>query len=154
MNLRAFSVAVAAVAFAAAAPMAAHAQWWAQHPAYLHAMQDLRQAYWLESHHETSDPAQSADEGHALAEIRTAYKALKDAAVIDDKDIDDLPPPNFDFSDHRGRLHRALDLLHQAHDQIANQEDNPAARGLRDNAVHHIDEAGRFTQAAIDEWHF
>ena len=154
MNLRALSVAAAAIACAAAAPMAAHAQWWSQHPAYLHAMSNLRTAYWLEAHREPADPAQSADEGNALREIRAAYKELKDAALVDDKDIDDQPPANFTYGDHAGRLHRALDLLHDAHDQIAKEEDNPSARGLRDRAAHHIDDAGRFTAAAIDAWHF
>jgi hypothetical protein len=153
MNVKALTLA-AALACAAAAPMAAHAQWWAQHPAYLHAMSNLRLAYWLEAHHEAVDPQQNDDETRAMAAIRGAYQDLKGAAITDDKDIDDQPPANFDFSDHRGRLHRAMDLLRDAHDQLVKEEDNPDARGLRDRAVHHIEDAGRFTAAAIDDWHF
>ena len=154
MNLKTLSLAVAAMACAAAAPMAAHAQWWSQHPAYLHAMSNLRTAYWLEAHRMPDDPAQSQDEGRALREIRAAYQELKNASLVDDKDIDDQPPANFAFGDHRGRLHQAMDLLKDAHDQIAREEDNPAARGLRDRAAHHIDDAGRFTAAAINAWGF
>jgi hypothetical protein len=154
MNLKTLSAGVVAMACCAAAPLAAHAQWWSQHPAYLHAMANLRTAYWLEAHREPAGPAQSADERKALNEIRVAYQELKDASLVDDKDINDQPPANFDFGDHGGRLHRALDLLRDAHDQIAKEEDNPAARGLRDRAAHHIDDAGRATAAAIHAWHF
>ena len=139
---------------AVALPFAAQAQWWSQHPGYLHAMSDLRSAYWLISHHETFDPAANDEERHALGEIRAAYGDLKQAAIVDNKDIDDQPPADFRFEDHRGRLRHALDLLHKAHNDIASEEDNPAARGLRDRSIRHIDDAGRWTDAALHAWHF
>ncbi len=136
------------------APAAAHAQWWAQHPAYVRAMSNLRQANWLLAHHDNWDQPANQAEGRAMAEIRAAYQELKGAAILDEKDIDDPPPPSFPFGDHRGRLHRAMDLLNQTHSEITAEEDNPAARGLRDRAVSHVDAAGRWTQAAINFWNY
>jgi hypothetical protein len=45
-----------------------------------------------------------------MKQIRYAYQALKDASIMDDKDIDAQPPADLTFYDHRGRLHHALDL--------------------------------------------
>ena len=139
---------------ALALPMAAQAQWWAQHPAYLHAMSNLRQAYWLIERHDDWDSPAKPEEARAANEIRAAYQELKQAAIVDDKDIDDQPPPNFPWGDHRGRLHKAMDLLRDSHNQVSGEEDTPQARGLRDRAVKHIDEAGRWTDAAIHAWNF
>ena len=47
-----------------------------------------------------------------------------------------------------------MDLLNQTHSEITAEEDNPAARGLRDRAVSHVDAAGRWTQAAINFWNY
>jgi len=135
-------------------PVAAQAQWWSQHPGYLHALSDLRTAYWLIQHRGADDPAQANEENHALGEVRAAYQELEQASIADGKNISDQPPPGFVWGDHGGRLHKALDLLRKAHDEIGSEEDNPAARGLRDRANHHIDNAGRWTAAALQFWHF
>ncbi len=139
---------------ALALPIAAQAQWWSQHPGYLHALSDLRSAYWLIQHRGANDPAQANEENHALGEIRAAYGELQKASIVDGKNIYDQPPPDFAWGDHGGRLHRALDLLRKAHDEIGAEEDNPAARGLRNRATGHIDAAGRWTAAALQFWHF
>ena len=89
-----------------------------------------------------------------MAAIRAAYGDLQQAAIMDDKNIDDQPPAQMNWADHSGRLHEAEALLHRAHNDLAQEEDNPAARGLRDRAVHHIDDAGRLTAAAISDWRF
>jgi hypothetical protein len=135
-------------------PAAAQAQWWSQHPGYLHAMSDLRTAYWLVQHRGADDPVQRAEEAQALNEIRAAYQQLKQASIMDNKDIEDQPPPDFVWGDHGGRLHKAEDLLQQAHNEIGLEEDNPAARGLRNRATVHIDNAGRQVAAAMQAWHF
>ena len=137
-----------------AVPVAAQAPWWSQHPGYLHAMSDLRTAYWLIQHRAPSDPGQSAAERRAMGAIRVAYSDLQQAAIRDDKNIDDQPPPQTSWNDHGGRLHEAEQLLRRAHDDLAQEEDNPAARGLRAHAQRHIDDAGRLTAAAISDWHF
>ena len=135
-------------------PAAAQGQWWSQHPGYLHAMSDLRTAFWMIQHRAPSDPGQSAAEGRAMGEIHAAYGALQRAAVMDDKNIDDQPPAQMSWADHAGRLHEAETLLHRARNDLAQEEDNPAARGLRDRALYHIDDAGRLTAIANSEWGF
>jgi hypothetical protein len=135
-------------------PFAAQAQWWQHHPHYLHAMSDLRSAYWLISHHDPMDPAQSGEEMRAMKQIRYAYQALKDASIMDDKDIDAQPPADMAFYDHRGRLHKALDLLRDSRNDVRGEEDDPAARGLRHDAGKRIDDAIRATEDAIHSWSF
>lgn len=51
----------------------------AHHPAYLHALADLRTARWLIDHR-PGDWAQSADEGEAVRQIDAAIGDLKQAA--------------------------------------------------------------------------
>jgi hypothetical protein len=135
-------------------PFAAQAQWWQHHPHYLHAMSDLRTAYWLIQHHDTMDPAVNDEERHAMKEIRYAYQALKDASIMDDKDIDAQPPSDMAWYDHRGRLHHALDLLRDAANDVRGEEDDPAARGLRHDAGKRISDAIRATEDAIRFWNF
>jgi hypothetical protein len=154
MGYRSLKIALTVGLFSLTIPLAAQAQWWQQHPKYLHAMSDLRSAYWLIQHHDPMDPAASFEEGRAMKQIRYAYQALKDASIVDDKNIDDQPPAQFNFYDHRGRLHRALDLLHEAHDDVAGEEEDPAARGLRRDAMRRIDKAAEATDEAIHSWHF
>jgi hypothetical protein len=137
-------------AFATCAlPLAAQAQWWQHHPKYLHAMSDIRTAYWLIAHHEQADPVARPEERAALNSIRYAYRDLKDASIVDEKDIDALPPAQMNFYDYRGRLHHALDLLREAHHDVEGEEDDPAARGLRHRALHDIDRAIHDTEIAI-----
>jgi hypothetical protein len=135
-------------------PFAAHAQWWQHHPHYLHAMSDMRTAYWLIEHHDTMDPVVNDEERSALRDIRYAYQVLKDASIMDDKDIDAQPPADMTFYDHRGRLHHALDFLHHAREDVRGEEDDPAAAGLRHDAGKRIDAAIRSTEAAIRFWNF
>jgi len=144
-----FKIAMIGMVAALMLPLAAHAQWWQRHPAYLHAMSDLRQAYWLVQHHEKHDPFGGNEERTALKAIHEAYQALKDASITDDKNIDDQPPADMTFGDHKGRLRQALQLLHDAHNEVAREEEDPAARGFRDDALAHIDKAAKATNAAM-----
>lgn len=142
-------------AFAVVAiPVAAQAQWWQHHPKYLHAMSDIRTAYWLIAHHERTDPVARPEERTALIAIRYAYRDLKDASIVDEKDIDAQPPAQTNFYDYRGRLHHALDLLREAHHDVEGEEDDPAARGFRGRAMRDIDKAIQATEAAIHAWMF
>jgi hypothetical protein len=133
-------------------PVAAQAQWWQHHPKYLHAMSDLRTAYWLVAHHENSEPEGRPEEQHALKEIGRAYQDLKDASIVDEKNLNDQPPADMNFYDRRGRLHHALDLLHEARNDIQGEEDDPAAMNFRHTALRDIDKAIRFTNDAIHAW--
>jgi hypothetical protein len=133
----------------AAVPFAANADLPGKHPYYLHALSDLRAARWL-LEHRPGDAAVSAQEDVAATEINKAIGEIKRASIDDGKDIHDHPPvqgPN----DHPGRLHKALELLHKVHNDVAREEDDPMTRGLRDRAVGHIDEAIHAAEHAISD---
>lgn len=118
-----------------------------RHPAYLHALTDLRDARWnLE--HRPGDAAVSGQEDIAITEIDRAIGEAKKAAAADGKDLDDHPHEDA-VLDHAGRLHHALDLLRKAHADVSQEEDNPATRELRGRIDHHIDEAIHASERAI-----
>jgi len=112
-----------------------------RHPAYLHALSDLRAARWL-IEHRPGDWAQTADEQESVRQIDAAINDIKKAAFDDGKNINDHPPLD-DHPDHRGRIHEALQFLGKARSDIAHEEDNAFADGLRDRAIGHIDAAAR-----------
>jgi hypothetical protein len=53
-----------------------------------------------------------------------------------------------------GRFRKALELLDKAHNDTAQAEDVPQARGMRDRAVHHIDQAHGTVDDAIRRTHW
>jgi hypothetical protein len=110
-----------------------------RHPAYLHALSDLRAARWL-IEHRPGDWAQTSDEGDAVRQIDAAINDLKKAAIDDGKNTGDHPPVD-ENPDHRGRIHEALQYLKKARADIAREEDNAFADGLRNRAIGHIDAA-------------
>jgi hypothetical protein len=109
------------------------------HPAYLHALSDLRMAraylnegwQWEAVRHE---------DDHAVAEIDAAIREIKLAAIDDGKNPGDHPPIDAHLSWH-DRFARANELLGRAHHDLDHAEDVPEARGLRNRAIMHIDEA-------------
>jgi hypothetical protein len=130
-------------------PFAASADLPGNHPYYLHALSDLRGARWL-LEHRPGDPAVSGDEDVAVGEIDAAINEIKRASIDDGKDLHDHPPIDIP-ADRPGRLHKALEVLHKVHSDVAREEDDPMTRGLRDRAVHHIDEAIHATEHAIGD---
>jgi hypothetical protein len=117
------------------------------HPAYLHALSDLRDA---RAHLERPNGgALQRQEQDAIAEIDKAIAEIKAASIDDGKDIHDHARVDIHMP-WTGRLHTALQLLDRAHNDIAKEEDNPAARGLKRRALEHIDLAHRHVQEAID----
>ena len=111
----------------------------AHHPAYLHSLSDLRAARWL-IEHRPGDYAQSSDEVDAVHQIDAAINDIKKAAIDDGKNTADHPRVD-EHPDHRGRIHEALEYLRKARADIATEEDNGFANGLRDRAIGHIDAA-------------
>jgi len=128
-------------------PFAANADLPGKHPAYLHALSDLRAARWLEEHR-PGDAAVSAHEDAAIAEIDAAIGEIKRAAIDDGKDIHDHPAVDGP-EDRPGRLHKALELLRKVHSDVAREEDDPVTRGLRDRAIGHIDAAIEAAKGAV-----
>ncbi|MGC1550053.1 MAG: hypothetical protein WA777_16140 [Rhodanobacter sp.] len=128
-------------------PLAAHADLPGRHPYYLHALSDLRGARWL-LEHRPGDPAVSGQEDVAITEIERAIGEIKHASIDDGKNLDDHPPIDYPH-DHPGRLHKAIDLLHKVHNDVAREEDDPQTHGLKDRALMHIDEATHAAERAL-----
>jgi hypothetical protein len=120
-----------------------------RHPAYLHALTDLRAARWM-LEHRPGDAAVSVHEDEAIVEIDRAIAEIKHAAIDDGKNIHDHPPVDLP-NDFRGRLHRADELLRKVRADTYREEDNPAARELRDRAIAHVDAALHATDRAIHD---
>src|SRR4029077_17791583 len=90
-------------------PFAAHADLPGKHPAYLHALSDLRAARWM-LEHRPGDAAVSGREDVAITEIDAAIGEIRKASIDDGKDIHDHPQVDV-APDRPGRLHKALELL-------------------------------------------
>jgi hypothetical protein len=137
---------------ALAIPLAAQAQPregdWARHPHYRRAMADVSQAFILLKH-ARGDPPARPEETRAMTAIEYAFTTLQNAAEVDDKDPDDIPPADHSRYDFRGRVHRALDLLHDAYAAVDVEEVNPDARFLKARALQQIDLAAHATEDAI-----
>jgi hypothetical protein len=130
-----------------AVPFAANADLPGKHPAYLHALGDLRTARWM-LEHRPGDAAVSEHEDIAIMEIDKAIGEIKHAAIDDGKDVHDHPALDV-APDRPGRLHKALELLRKVHSDVAREEDDPMTRGLRDRALGHIDAATHQTEKTI-----
>ena len=126
---------------------AAHADVPGKHPAYLHAITDLRDARWDISHRE-GNAAVKDQERQAITEINHAIDEARNAAAADGKNVAADPREDAKL-DHAGKLHHAGDLLRQAKSDISEQEDNPAARAAQRRAAMHVDAALQATVAAI-----
>jgi hypothetical protein len=138
---------LAGLLLALALPFAVNADMPGKHPAYLHALTDLRTARWM-LEHRPGDAAVSAREDVAVAEIDASINEIKHAAIDDGKDIHDHP--NVDVpNNHPGHLHKALQLLRKVRNDIAREEDDPMTQGLRNRALGHVDAAIHATRDAL-----
>ena len=118
-----------------------------KHPAYLHALSDLRAARWM-IEHRPGNWQQTEDEIAAVKKIDEAINEIKRASIDDGKDINDHPKVD-ENPDHMGRLHKAVDFLNKAKEDINKEEDNGVAQDLRSKANNKIEEAIKITKRAI-----
>jgi len=121
----------------------------AAHPAYLHALSDLRMARALLIR-PTRDAEVRWDENRAIAKLDAAIREIKEAAIDDGKPTEDHPPVDARLR-HRDRIRAAIELLDKAARDIEEREDNGFARGLRGRAAGHIRDAVRFSREAIED---
>lgn len=144
-------VAMIGASLALAVPLAAQAQrdYTGRHPHYMHAMSDVSVAYLLVRRHGGGDPPVRHEEERAMVAIQYAFSTLQNAATVVRKDPDYQPPADNTDYDHRGRLHRALDLLHDAREAVDVEEDDHDARPLKARALGQIDAAIHATEEAI-----
>jgi hypothetical protein len=117
------------------------------HPAYLHALTDLRYAR-AHLNVGTGNYRISADEQRAIGEIDAAIHEVNEAAINDGKPMGDHPPVDAGWS-RTDRLHRAMELLDKARMDIDQHESDGYARGLKHRALHHIDIARKAVHDAI-----
>jgi len=122
-----------------------------RHPAYLHALVDLRHA---RAHLEriTGSDRMNDEEQHAIAEIDKAIAEIKRAAINDGKDLNDHPPID-ERMGRAGRYQRTLELLDMARNDIGHEEDDRWARGLRNRAMSHINDAHRIVEHLVIQAH-
>lgn len=132
--------------------VAARAEVPGRHPAYLHALSDLRYARALLDRPEEWRVAQ--DQHEAIVHIDHAIEELRRASWDDHKNVGDHPPIDAHWL-RRRRISRAIEVLNRAQRDIEHEEDNPAAREWRNHAIHAIREAIGFSEkAARDEHRF
>ena len=119
----------------------------AAHPAYLHALSDLRAARgYLER---PANVVVKWDEKRAVREIDDSIAEIKRAAIDDGKPLEDHPP--LDRPTWGGRLARALELVQQARRDAGEEEDKGAIRGLRNRAEKHMAKAEQFIKEGIED---
>jgi hypothetical protein len=118
-----------------------------KHPAYLHALSDLRDAR-AHLQHPSNDPI-DLEQMHAIEQIDKAIGEIKSAAIMDGKNIQDHVPVDAKM-DRPGRLHRARELLDKAHHDVSGEEDQPDTQGLQMRVIKHINAARNSVQHAID----
>jgi hypothetical protein len=139
-----------ACALLALAPFSvAHADLPGKHPAYLHALSDLRTARWM-IEHRPGDAAVSGHEDVAVQEIDAAIAEVKAAAIDDGKDLHDHPAIDIG-ADRPGRLHKAIELLRKVRADVDREEDDPTARGLKHRSLEHVERALHETERALHD---
>jgi len=122
------------------------------HPAYLHALGNLRAARAYLAEGFEWDPVRREDE-RAIQEIDAAIREIKIAAIDDGKNLNDHPAFDHNLSPHN-RFAKANELLSATHQDLAHAEDVPQARGLRDRAIRHVDEAHNTVDHAVEAAHW
>lgn len=116
------------------------------HPAYRHALSDLRAARWM-IEHRPGDWVHT-EEFEAVRQIDGAIKDIKKAAIDDGKDINWHPAVD-ERPERIARLHEAVAFLQKAHADVDQEEDNEFAEGLRNRVIDHIDAALLATRQVI-----
>jgi hypothetical protein len=131
----------------AAGVMPANAQMSGQHPNYLHAIRDLREARGLLQHNFT-EPAHAKAASSAIPHIDEAINDLKRASKLDDKSLGAVPPPDNKMPDP-GRFHKVSELLGAAHQACDGPDSDASAVPERDKAQKHIDAAAGIIKTVL-----
>jgi hypothetical protein len=128
------------------APAASQAQVPGPHPAYLHALSDLRAARHYLNDGWAWGPVRH-DDDVAVREIDAAINEIKHASIDDGKGLNDPFPIDRSLSPH-DRFRKANELLAAAHHDLDHAEDVPWSRELRNRALVHIDMAHQTVDSA------
>jgi hypothetical protein len=109
-----------------------------QHPEYLHAIRDLREARELLRYNFTN-PVHVQAAGAAIPKIDAAIGELKTASHLDEKNLEDIPHDK--VMPAEGRFHAVDALLKSAWDDTDRPESDPVARPYKEHAMQHVTEA-------------
>jgi len=120
-----------------------------EHPAYLHALSDLRAARWM-IEHRPGNWQQTQDEIGAVKEIDKAINEIKKASIDDGKDLNEHPKVD-ERPNHADRLRDAASFLRKAREDVNQEEDNGFAKGLKKRALGYINDAIGSTERAIKQ---
>ena len=131
--------------------VAAHAQGYGQvpgpHPAYIHALSDLRAARHYLNDGWAWQPVR-AEDNKAIRQIDAAINDIKAASIDDGKSLND-PFPIDGHLTPQNRFVKANELLYAAHQDLSRAEDVPQSRGLRNRAIMHVDQAHNTVDQAV-----
>jgi hypothetical protein len=120
------------------------------HPAYLHAISDLRYARALLFRQDWGPVMH--DQRAAVEEIDHAIGEAKRAAIDDGKNPEDHPPIDRGLG-WDGRFRKAMELLNSAEHDLSEAETNGAAAGWRNAALGNVRNAKAFVAKAMrDSW--
>ena len=120
----------------------------AQHPRYLHALSDLREAReLLQMDHR---PGFVGARDRAIEEIDRAIHEVSEAVRDEGRNPHRTPPPQSGGDPNRP-LRSALTLLDEARGDIAFGTDESGHIGLQMRALHHVDEAREALRHALHE---
>jgi hypothetical protein len=118
-----------------------------RHPAYLHALTDLKNARAF-LYYQTNARV-DADEQRAIDEIDAAIHMVTEAAIDDGKPMSYRPPSDVRM-ERRDRLHRVQEWLDQAKVDVKKHESNGWSREYKDHALQHIELARKAVKKAIE----
>ncbi len=118
-----------------------------EHPAYLKALSNLREARFLINHN-PGKAERTADEVAAERAIDVAIAEIKKAAIDDGKNLNDHPAAD-QVADKKADLNRAVELLRKSRAEVNEKEDDKFGNGLKVRALHSIDQAISFTIKAM-----
>jgi hypothetical protein len=119
----------------------------AMHPAYIHALSDLRAARWL-LQHTPGNWARVNDELNAIHRIDDAIAEIRRSSIDDGRDIN-FNPRVEERPDRPGRLHDVDTYLRRARADINQEEDKGPILGLRGRSATHIEAAIMFVGNAM-----
>ena len=131
-----------------ATSVSSHAQGPArEHPAYMHALSDLRL---MRGYLDRLNPSEHIDEEsvRAVQEIDAAINAIKGAAIDDHRDLHEHPPIDAHITAH-DRFDMARQAGNAAWHDLDHEEDNAFAGGLKHKAMDHIERANHIVDGLI-----
>jgi len=146
---KAVLLACALVGVFALAAVPSRAQEPGRHPAYLHALSDLRL---MRAYLDRLTPNERIDDEtqHAIDEVDAAIREIKLASIDDGKDLRDHAPVDANI-ERFNRFRKAREAGNAAWADVNREEDNGWARGLKHRALDHIEKANHIIDHIIHQ---